>query len=239
VQQSRHSPGASGLTISRARLAIPGYQRPLDLIVALGLLVLTLPVWVLTAILVKLTSRGPVLYRQERIGLDGEPFIMYKFRTMRDGVDATLHANYIREYMQGKPAADQSGEIFKLRRDPRITPLGGLLRRLGIDELPQLINVVRGEMSMVGPRPPLAYEVELYTPRHRQRLTAKPGITGLWQVHGRDIVDFETMVDMDLRYIAQQSFRGDVTLLILTAPMIALSMVRSAAARSHRHPPTT
>ena len=115
--------------------------------------------------------------------------------------------------------------LFKLRHDPRITPVGGVLRRLGLDELPQLLNVIRGDMSLVGPRPPLAYEVEHYTRRHRRRLQVKPGITGLWQVQGRDVVDFETMIDMDLEYIERQSLPLDFGIVIATVPALLWAFI--------------
>jgi lipopolysaccharide/colanic/teichoic acid biosynthesis glycosyltransferase len=199
------------------------YQRPLDLIVGTVLLLMTLPVWLVVAALVKLTSSGPLFFRQERVGLGGQRFYMYKFRSMYHGVDAEIHRSYFLEYMQGKPAEDGVTRLFKVRRDPRVTPVGYVLRRLGLDELPQFLNVVKGDMSLVGPRPPLPYEVEEYDSRHWKRLTVKPGITGLWQVHGRDAVDFETMIDMDLRYIERQSLWLDLGLLALTVPVVVLS----------------
>jgi lipopolysaccharide/colanic/teichoic acid biosynthesis glycosyltransferase len=212
---------------------VPGYKRPFDLVCGATMAVIFSPIWALATVLIKLTSPGPVFFKQERVGQDGRPFTMYKFRTMWTGVDITPHRDFILQYMEGKPAPNQDGVIYKLRRDPRITPVGKALRRLGLDELPQLLNVFRGEMSIVGPRPPLAYEVERYTERHRRRLEARPGMTGLWQVFGRDLVDFETMISMDLEYIDRQSLHLDAMLVVLTLPMVILShLVR----RSRRHP---
>jgi lipopolysaccharide/colanic/teichoic acid biosynthesis glycosyltransferase len=198
----------------------PAYKRPFDVVMGTLLLVLSLPLFALIALLVKVTSHGPVLFCQERLGQHGRPFIAYKFRTMYHNADATPHREYFKQYLRGAPAPGQPGDIYKLRRDPRITPIGGVLRRLGLDELPQLINVVKGDMSLVGPRPPLAYEVEHYSQYHLQRLAVKPGITGLWQIRGRDVVDFETMVAMDLEYIERQSLALDLALLLLTIPAV-------------------
>jgi lipopolysaccharide/colanic/teichoic acid biosynthesis glycosyltransferase len=140
--------------------------------------------------------------------------------------DHRLHQVYIREYMRGRPAPGQAGTIFKLRRDPRITPLGGVLRRLGLDEIPQLVNVLKGEMSLVGPRPALDYEIAHYNAQHRLRLLVKPGITGLWQIRGRDVVDFETMITMDLDYLKRQSLLLDVQILVLTVPVLLWTYLR-------------
>ncbi len=201
-------------------IAPPGYKRPFDLIVGAALLTLSAPVAAIVATLVKCTSSGPLLFKQERLGLHGRPFMLYKFRTMSHGVPSTLHEEYFKQYLQGDPAPDQERTIYKLRHDPRITPVGGVLRRLGLDELPQLFNVIKGDMSLVGPRPPLAYEVAHYTPRHMRRLETKPGCTGLWQVQGRDTVHFEAMIDMDLEYIERQTLLFDLRLCLLTVPAL-------------------
>jgi lipopolysaccharide/colanic/teichoic acid biosynthesis glycosyltransferase len=196
------------------------YKRPFDVVVAALLLVLTAPLFVVGALIVRATSPGPILFRQERLGRGGRPFTLYKFRTMYHGAGDALHREYINLYLQGAPAPGQAGTLYKLRRDPRITPLGGILRRLALDELPQLFNVIRGEMSLVGPRPPLRYEVERYGERDLLRLSIKPGITGLWQVRGRDVVDFKTMVELDLDYIRRQSFALDLKILLATIPSL-------------------
>jgi exopolysaccharide biosynthesis polyprenyl glycosylphosphotransferase len=180
----------------------------------LGLLVLS-PVLLLLALAVKLSSRGPILFVQQRCGLGGQPFRFYKLRTMvkdADGRKGDLeHLNEMR------------GPVFKIRRDPRITAIGRLLRKLSLDELPQLWNVLRGDMSLVGPRPPTPDEVERYTPRQVQRLSVMPGITGLWQVSGRnDIADFERWIDLDLEYAHRWSLWLDLRILAKTAVVVVL-----------------
>jgi lipopolysaccharide/colanic/teichoic acid biosynthesis glycosyltransferase len=175
---------------------------------ALGLLLLT-PVLLATALAVKLTSVGPVFYLSERVGRDGLPFRMAKFRSMYHG------AHHARDH-HGHLNIHDSGPIFKIRDDPRVTPVGRFLRRFSLDELPQLWNVLRGDMSLVGPRPPLPEEFLHYGPREVRRLDVKPGITCIWQVSGRSDLDFETWVDMDLAYIETWSLRLDARLLART-----------------------
>jgi lipopolysaccharide/colanic/teichoic acid biosynthesis glycosyltransferase len=208
---------------SRSR---PGYQRPFDLLGGLMLVLLCVPVAIVVAIIVRLTSRGPVLFRQERVGKNGRLFTVYKFRTMRADADQSIHRRYFEQYQQGLPAPGQQGVVFKLRKDPRITPLGGMLRRFGLDELPQLINVIKGDMSLVGPRPPLAYEVERYSARDLRRLWVKPGITGLWQVKGRDVVTYDSMIDLDLEYVERQGLLLDLAILLMTVPALMLSCLK-------------
>jgi lipopolysaccharide/colanic/teichoic acid biosynthesis glycosyltransferase len=204
----------------------PIFKRPFDMLVATLLLVLTAPVAAVVAVIVKITSPGPILFRQERLGQHGRAFTLYKFRTMYHGAGAEPHREYFKLYRQGARAPGQVRAIYKLRRDPRITPLGGILRRLALDELPQLYNVLRGDMSVVGPRPPLRYEVEHYTARDLLRLSVKPGITGLWQVRGRDVVDFDTMINLDLEYIQRQSLALDLWVLLATMPAVAWAYIR-------------
>jgi len=182
-----------------------GIKRMMDITGSVFLLVLLSPVFFLIAAAVKLTSRGPVLFRQQRIGEHGTPFTFLKFRSMYIDNDASQHKEYVRQLIAGqagKNPTNGDGEgVFKLTNDPRITRVGNFLRRTSLDELPQFINVLRGEMSLVGPRPPVPYEVEAYATWHRRRLLeAKPGITGLWQVQGRSRVGFDDMVRLDLRY---------------------------------------
>jgi exopolysaccharide biosynthesis polyprenyl glycosylphosphotransferase len=187
-------------------------KRWIDVFGSFFLMVLLSPVLLATAIAIKLTSRGPVLYAHERIGRDGEPFRMFKFRSMRLGAHddrgGVLHLN------------EAGGPVFKIKDDPRITRVGRVIRKLSIDELPQLLNVLRGDMSLVGPRPPLPEESESYGPRERQRLAVTPGITCIWQVSGRSDIDFETWVDMDLEYIETWTLRADLKLLLLTIPAV-------------------
>jgi lipopolysaccharide/colanic/teichoic acid biosynthesis glycosyltransferase len=226
--QDHTSPAAEAL---RAEQSIgttqsPVYKRPFDVLVASMLLVLTAPVATMVALIVKVTSPGPILFRQERLGQNGRPFTLYKFRTMYHGASAELHREYFTLYRQGVRAPGQPRPLYKLRRDPRITRLGGVLRRLALDELPQLYNVLRGDMSVVGPRPPLRYEVEHYTQRDLLRLSVKPGITGLWQVRGRDVVDFNTMITLDLEYIQRQSLALDLWVLLATMPALVWAYFR-------------
>jgi exopolysaccharide biosynthesis polyprenyl glycosylphosphotransferase len=194
----------SGLLSARPwQLAL---KRALDVVGStLGLLVL-LPLLMIAALAVKVSSPGPVFYVSERVGRDGRPFRMMKFRSMAHGAHdsrATHHHLNIHD----------SGPVFKIRDDPRVTRVGRFLRRCSIDELPQLWNVLRGDMSLVGPRPPLPEEFLLYGTRERRRLDVKPGITCIWQVSGRSDLDFETWVDMDLAYIDTWSLRLDARLL--------------------------
>lgn len=184
-----------------------------DYVGAAALLVLLAPVFLLTALAVRLSSRGPLIYRQERAGLNGRPFTLYKFRTMRVDADALKAGLASRNEM--------SGPVFKMTDDPRVTGLGRILRRHSLDELPQLWNVLRGEMSLVGPRPLPVEEVHRFTAStHRRRLSVKPGLTCLWQIRGRnDIASFEDWVRLDLEYIDQWSLWLDVKILLATVPV--------------------
>ncbi len=181
-------------------------------VAVVALLLLALPLLVVAA-LIKLDSPGPVLYRQVRVGRRGRLFTMYKFRSMVD------RAEELHNWLATSTGQDQS-PIFKLRRDPRITRVGNFLRRSSLDELPQLINVVRGEMSCVGPRPPLVREVERYERWQLARLEAVPGVTGLWQVNGRSELPFEEMVRLDLEYINHWSLGLDWKILLRTVPAV-------------------
>jgi exopolysaccharide biosynthesis polyprenyl glycosylphosphotransferase len=181
---------------------------------ALGLIVLA-PLLVVIGLAVKLTSRGPMLFVQDRCGLSGRRFRFYKFRTMVQNAEARKHEL---EHLN-----EMKGPVFKIRRDPRITPLGRVLRKLSLDELPQLWNVLRGDMSLVGPRPPLPDEVARYTPRQLQRLSVMAGITGLWQVSGRsEISDFERWIELDLEYARTWSMWLDLRILLKTVVVVAL-----------------
>ena len=196
-------------------------KRMIDVLGSLLLLAILSPVFFMIAAAIKLTSRGPVLFQQKRIGEHGTPFTFLKFRSMYMNNDSSEHKEYVRQLIAGqaeKKSANGNGTgVFKLTNDPRITPVGRMLRRSSLDELPQLINVLRGEMSLVGPRPPVPYEVEAYATWHRRRLLeAKPGITGLWQVYGRSRVEFDDMVRLDLRYARDCSPLLDLKILLQT-----------------------
>jgi lipopolysaccharide/colanic/teichoic acid biosynthesis glycosyltransferase len=194
-------------------------KRALDILVASTLLLLTAPIWIVACLCIRLTSPGPVLFRQPRVGRHGKEFLLFKFRSMIIGSD-TAHREYTRQWIRsGEQARQENGE-FKIADDQRITPAGRWLRKYSLDELPQLLNVLRGEMSMVGPRPPLAYEVENYTPSQLERLTVLPGITGLWQVSGRNRLSFDRMVHLDLEYIRTWSPARDVAILLRTIPVV-------------------
>jgi exopolysaccharide biosynthesis polyprenyl glycosylphosphotransferase len=187
-------------------------KRTLDVVVASILLLLSLPVLAVAALAIKLTSRGPVLFRSTRCGRDGEPFTFFKLRSMYCGAHTMrhtlLHLNEV------------DGPVFKLANDPRITRVGRFIRRTSIDELPQLWNVVRGDMSLVGPRPPIPEEVEQYTASQMRRLSVKPGLTCLWQVSGRSDLSFDEWVRLDLDYISSRSFSLDLRILVRTLPAV-------------------
>jgi exopolysaccharide biosynthesis polyprenyl glycosylphosphotransferase len=186
-------------------------KRGLDLVFSLLLLLALSPGLLLLALLVRLTSPGPVLFRQARIGLNGREFLLYKFRSMHTGEAAEGHD------LQN----EMRGPVFKMRDDPRVTPLGRLMRKYSLDELPQLWNVLKGEMSLVGPRPPLPSEVDRYKTWHRRRLSMRPGITGLWQVMGRNsIKDFNDWVKLDLSYLDGWSLWLDFKIILKTIPVV-------------------
>jgi exopolysaccharide biosynthesis polyprenyl glycosylphosphotransferase len=198
-------------------------KRMLDIVGSLILLALLSPVFLIVSALIRFTSEGPILFRQTRVGRNGRPFTMLKFRTMYVNADESIHQKYVTQFIQTGAAADSGSNVFKIVNDPRITPIGHFLRRSSLDELPQFWNVLRGDMSLVGPRPPLPYEVERYKRWHRRRLfEAKPGITGLWQVTARSRTTFDEMVRLDLRYARKSSLWTDIRILLAT-PRAVLS----------------
>jgi len=202
-------------------------KRAMDIVGSLLALVIAAPVFAAIAIAIKASSKGPVFFRQRRIGQHGEPFVFFKFRSMKVGNDATAHKEYVKRLISGQAErhpSDGNGQgVFKLTADPRITKVGAFLRKTSLDELPQFINVMKGEMSLVGPRPPIPYEVEAYDVWHRRRLLeAKPGITGLWQVSGRSRVTFDEMVRLDLRYAKTCSPWMDIKILLRTPLAVVL-----------------
>jgi exopolysaccharide biosynthesis polyprenyl glycosylphosphotransferase len=194
-------------------------KRCLDAVLAALLILVLLPVFAVVAVMVRLSSPGPIIFAQERIGKNGRPFTLYKFRTMRRDSDPAIHRAYMQALMAGR--ARPEGDAFKLRNDPRLIPVGRILRRSSLDELPQLFNVLRGDMSLVGPRPALRYEVELYSPLERRRLSVKPGLTGLWQVSGRSRLTFVEMVALDLAYIDGWSLWRDLKIIARTPVAVA------------------
>jgi len=199
-------------------------KRVSDIVIAAVVVILSSPVWLVIALLVKLGSRGSVLFRQERVGMDGRIFLCYKFRTMHSGADEKIHRDAYEKNIAGASGANAGSAddpVFgKVKNDPRVTKIGKWLRRSSLDELPQLLNVLIGDMSVVGPRPPIPYEVEAYELWHRRRLDMKPGITGLWQVSGRNRLSFDEMVRIDIYYIENWSLWLDLKIIFLTLPAV-------------------
>jgi len=195
-------------------------KRALDVVAASIVLVIAAPLSAIVAMLIKVSSPGPVLFKQLRVGKDGKEFMFYKFRSMRVGNDDSQHREYIKAFIEGDEdklkQLQKCKKLYKLTSDDRVTFVGRFLRRTSLDELPQLINVLRGEMSMVGPRPHLPYEVEMYKDWHRRRLQGLPGITGWWQIHGRSRVPFDEAVKMDIWYLEHQSLILDIRVMCRT-----------------------
>jgi lipopolysaccharide/colanic/teichoic acid biosynthesis glycosyltransferase len=207
-------------------------KRTLDLVGSSALIILLSPILLVVAIAIKVDSPGPILFVQVRAGArrrgpkgqkawEHRTFRMYKFRSMFTDSDEAVHQQYIERFLNGGAANGNGARTkFKLVDDPRITRVGRFIRRSSIDELPQLFNVLKGDMSLVGPRPVPLYEIDGYAPHHLERLMALPGITGMWQVYGRGRVTFDEMVDLDISYVREHSFLLDLKLLILTIPAV-------------------
>ncbi len=203
------------------RAAYERAKRAMDGAAAVVLLAVLAPMLMVVGLLIRMTSPGPALFRQERVGRGGHPFRIYKFRTMRSDADDEVHRAYVTSLLTDTDPTDGGrAGVFKLTDDPRITPLGAWLRRTSIDELPQLLNVLRGDMSLVGPRPALPYEVELYAPEQRARLDVLPGMTGLWQVEGRSDLPMRDAIALDLEYARTRSFLLDLRILLRTIPTV-------------------
>jgi lipopolysaccharide/colanic/teichoic acid biosynthesis glycosyltransferase len=238
-------PSHLGLHEGRETLGYRIARRTMDIVVASLSLLLLSPLLLLIAVAIRLDSDGPSIFAQERVrgrrvrggsGRDAVddpgswevvPFVLYKFRTMEANADISLHRDYMTAYLQGDEGTldalrpgRQEGESFRPAHDPRVTRVGAALRKMSLDELPQLWNVIKGQMSLVGPRPPLAYEIALYEERHLSRLTVRPGLTGLAQVHGRTSLGFEDQVDLDLAYLRRRSFWLDLKILLWTIPTV-------------------
>ncbi len=187
-------------------------RRTLDVLVSAAALLLLFPLLCVVALLIRLDSPGPVLFVQTRVGKHGKPFPVFKFRSMFTDAEARLEGVLAEN--------ERTGPVFKMRHDPRITRVGRPLRRCSLDEVPQLLNVLRGEMSLVGPRPALPREVALYTPEQGLRLSVTPGLTGLWQVSGRASLSFERSIELDLEYVRRQSLGLNVVLILKTIPAV-------------------
>ena len=214
TQAKQAKQAAQGQIVSHtsARAADALARRALDFLFSFAALLLLLVPFALIALLIRLDSPGPVLFIQRRVGKDGREFFVFKFRSMFTDAEQRL------EILLG--ANERTGPVFKMREDPRVTRAGRLLRKSSFDELPQLLNILRGEMSLVGPRPALPREVALYSPEQRLRLSVTPGLTGLWQVSGRANLTFEQSMELDLEYIRRQSFGLNVVLLARTVPAV-------------------
>ena len=197
-------------------------KRTLDIALSLALLITLAPLLVLLISLVRSTSSGPALFRQERLGRDRRPFTMLKLRTMGAGEDDRIHRDYVTRLLSAGPqaAASPDSGLYKLDADPRVTRVGAWLRRTSLDELPQLVNVLRGEMSLVGPRPVLAWEAEMFGERYQRRFAVRPGLTGLWQVSGRSRLPMGTALELDVEYVARRSFAYDLVILFRTVPAV-------------------
>ena len=218
VHSSLHLDLAQGF--NRRPIALHA-KRLMDIAGSLAGIFLCLPVFLAIAVVIKLTSKGPVFYRQVRLGQYGKKFTFLKFRSMHFQNDPSIHEQYVKQFIAGATDANQdhsgSQKPYKLIADPRVTTVGRFLRKTSLDELPQFFNVLKGEMSLVGPRPPLIYEYECYDLWHKERLVAvRPGITGLWQVDGRSRVTFDEMVRLDIRYARSWSLWLDIKLLLRT-----------------------
>jgi len=196
---------------------IPRWKRTLDVVFILLTLPFVLPLAVCVAVLIRMVSAGPVLFRQERVGYMGRKFMCFKFRTMFVGAETTTHQGHLQQLMK----SDAPMVKLDARGDSRIIPFGLLLRSSGLDELPQLINVLRGEMSIVGPRPCLPYESDDYLPWQRERFNTLPGLTGLWQVKGKNLTTFDEMMQMDIRYTREKTLWLDLAIILKTVPAIA------------------
>lgn len=220
--RSRHAADAHEPSPLRSH----GYagKRALDILGALVALVLLSPFMLVTGLLIRLTSPGAVIFRQTRIGQGGAPFVMLKFRSMRTDVDDSAHREFVASLIDGKVPQTGNGASagqFKMKADPRVTAIGRFIRKTSIDELPQFYNVLKGDMSLVGPRPPVPYEADKYKAWHRRRVfEMKPGLTGIWQVEGRSRVSFDDMVRMDLRYLQRCSLRFDLSILFRTVLVV-------------------
>ncbi len=217
----------TSLSVGTGRRVGLAAKRLIDIIGSVTAILFFSPVLAAIAVLIKRTSEGPVLFKQERIGLGGKKFMLLKFRTMHTDNDPSIHKEFVKKLISGADGDSQGPEVgpcgtYKIKNDPRVTRIGRMLRKTSLDELPQFINVLKGEMSLVGPRPPIMYECEDYDLWHRHRvLDMKPGITGLWQVTGRSITTFDEMVRMDIRYIREWSLWLDIRI-ILKTPFVML-----------------
>ncbi len=218
----RRQKNVSDRAVSKRSRSQRFIKRSVDVFVSIFVLVAGFPFFLAIAIFIKLTSRGPVFFKQERIGENGKPFILLKLRTMKTDADDSHHKEFCKQFIEGKldSEKEEDEQVYKIVDDPRITGIGRFLRKTSLDELPQFINILRGEMTLVGPRPPLRYEYEYYDNWHKLRLKVRPGLTGLWQVSGRSSVSFQEMVMLDLYYIENWSMMMDIKIVLKTVPVM-------------------
>ncbi len=212
-------PVRKAITPGLRRRAKGGLKRGVDVTGALIGLIVLWPLLALVALAVRLDTPGPAVFRQTRLGVGQRPFVVYKFRSMRVDADPEVHRRFLTE--QDEQVKERSSKHFKVIDDNRVTRVGGLIRQLSIDELPQLVNVLRGDMSLVGPRPDIEYGLENYQPHHFRRFEVKPGITGLWQVSGRSRLSYQEMLDLDVRYADTWSLGLDLRILARTILVVA------------------
>ncbi len=205
------------LIFKKKRVKTYRLKRAMDIIFGTLFFISSLPLFIIASIFVKLSSKGAVIFRQQRVDNNMCTFDLYKFRTMRENKGEKIHKEYMRKNIKGKYG---NQKVYKLTDDPRTTFIGKYFRKLSIDELPQLINILKGNMSLVGPRPPIPYEVESYKKWHFARFSAKPGLTGLWQVMGRSLIPFNEMILLDLYYASNQSIWLDIKILLHTIPRV-------------------
>jgi lipopolysaccharide/colanic/teichoic acid biosynthesis glycosyltransferase len=215
-----HHAGREAIEACTVPSGVPSWKRVLDLTLILLSLPIVLPVGFLLALIVRIASPGPILFRQERVGYRGGRFLCLKFRTMKINADVGVHQGHLDTLMK----SDAPMVKLDARGDDRLVPFGLIIRSLGLDELPQLINVVRGEMSLVGPRPCIPYEFQQYLPRHRRRCDTLPGLTGLWQVKGKNRTTFERMIELDLEYVRRKSVFLDLWIIFMTIPAILVQV---------------
>jgi lipopolysaccharide/colanic/teichoic acid biosynthesis glycosyltransferase len=222
--QTLHKSNAQSRGTSRSPYVLPVWKRSLDIFAVLVGLILLSPFFLLLAIFIKIVSPGPIFFKQERIGLNGKPFIFWKFRTMKFKADASNHRRQMVGLIKGE---DTDKPMTKQDDNPHIIPFGRILRKTCIDEFAQFINVLRGEMSLVGPRPPIPYEVEEYHNWHKERFNVLPGLTGLWQVSGKNRLTFNQMIRLDINYSRKISLLSDIKILLLT-PFAILTQVKDS-----------
>jgi lipopolysaccharide/colanic/teichoic acid biosynthesis glycosyltransferase len=213
---------AGSLRVTPHMASIPTWKRVLDLGCILLAAPIVVPIALVIAAIIKVVSPGPLFFQQERIGYRGRPFLCFKFRTMVVNAETSVHQGHLADLMKSNRPMDKLDG-----GDPRVIPGGIWLRALGLDELPQLINILRGEMSLVGPRPCVRYEFEKYTPRHRGRCGTWPGLTGLWQVKGKNNTTFEQMIDLDLYYVTNKSLWLDINIISRTIPAVIVQTVET------------